>query len=330
MGLKYKLYVTLKRRHELAEVSNNISKKEGKCRVGVYLDVLHSLYKYGTIPTEFQALNFTNRSSENRKSFVTVLWLTEQLDKYNPQEYRKFFHDKRLFNSTFSEFLNRDWMPIEGITDELKSFLAEHNKVVMKNASGCSGKQVYVSNEDDTTEKLLCMIKEDGFNLIEESIVNAPPIRAFNPTSLNTIRIVTVRSGDYFNIICACLRIGAKGATVDNVSCGGTSARINVETHKLDSVFFANAYREIPESQVGRNDIGFEIPFWSETVDLVTKASLKVPQIHIVGWDVAITPNGPALIEGNESFHTVVMQLYASVSEPGIKEAFAEALAHIH
>lgn len=188
---------------------------------------------------------------------------------------------------------------------------------------------MYVSTPEDTVETLLDNINKNGFNLAEEAIVNEESIRAFNPTSLNTIRIVTVRSGDYFKIICACLRIGAKGSSVDNVSSGGTSARINLETHKLDSVFFANAYREIPTSQSGRNDIGFEIPYWKETVKLVEEASKKIPQIHIVGWDVAITPKGPALIEGNESFHTDVMQVYASATEPGIKDVFCEALTHI-
>lgn len=133
--------------------------------------------------------------------------------------------------------------------------------ILLKKSGGCSGKQVYVSKETDTKQSLLDLINKEKFDLIEEAITNCEEIKRLNPTSLNTIRIVTFRSGSYFKVICACLRIGAKGALVDNVSCGGTSARINLDTHKLDSIFFANSYRETPNSQKERNEIGLTIPY---------------------------------------------------------------------
>ena len=44
---------------------------------------------------------------------------------------------------------------------------------------------------------------------------------------------------------------------------------------------------------------GFEIPFFNEAVDLCKRAAMVVPQVQYVGWDVAITPSGPVIIEGN-------------------------------
>lgn len=32
---------------------------------------------------------------------------------------------------------------------------------------------------------------------------------------------------------------------------------------------------------------------------MLTSAAKEIPQVAYVGWDVAITPNGPVLIEGN-------------------------------
>ena len=97
----------------------------------------------------------------------------------------------------------------------------------------------------------------------------------------------------------------------------------------MDSKFFANSYRECENSQSGRDEIGMLIPYWNEVVEMAERASLKVPQIHYVGWDIAITDKGPVMIEGNESFHTDVMQFYASVNEHGLKTIFDETLNHI-
>ena len=36
-----------------------------------------------------------------------------------------------------------------------------------------------------------------------------------------------------------------------------------------------------------------------EAKEMILKAAMEVPQIRYIGWDVAVTPTGPAIIEGN-------------------------------
>jgi hypothetical protein len=60
-----------------------------------------------------------------------------------------------------------------------------------------------------------------------------------------------------------------------------------------------NVYRNHPET--GKTIQGFKIPYWEEMIELVEKASKVVSEVGYIGWDVAITPNGPILIEGNTS-----------------------------
>lgn len=313
----------------LLKMSKNVSLSSGKSRFYVICSAIYCLYKFGAIFTEYQAFDFIRRTNENRATFVTVLWLLKILKRYNPQEFRDVFHDKRKFDKEFAEFIKRDSMNITTCDDKLNIFLDKHKKIVLKKSRGCSGKQIYVSKDTDTKESIIELIQKEHFDLIEEAIINCKEIKRLNPTSLNTIRIVTFRDGTYFKVLCACLRIGAVGSSVDNVSCGGTAARINLSTHKLDSKFFANSYRECENSQSGRDEIGMLIPYWNEVVEMAERASLKVPQIHYVGWDIAITDKGPVMIEGNESFHTDVMQFYASVNEHGLKTIFDETLNHI-
>ena len=44
---------------------------------------------------------------------------------------------------------------------------------------------------------------------------------------------------------------------------------------------------------------GFKIPYWEKIKSMVIEAAKVNPNIHIVGWDVAIQKDGPLLIEGN-------------------------------
>ena len=44
---------------------------------------------------------------------------------------------------------------------------------------------------------------------------------------------------------------------------------------------------------------GQQLPYWDELRDLVETTSASFYPIRLVGWDVAITPSGPVILEGN-------------------------------
>ena len=44
---------------------------------------------------------------------------------------------------------------------------------------------------------------------------------------------------------------------------------------------------------------GRDIPFFKDALKLVKDAAITIPHVRFVGWDVAITNDGPELIEGN-------------------------------
>ena len=45
--------------------------------------------------------------------------------------------------------------------------------------------------------------------------------------------------------------------------------------------------------------MNIQLPYWKETLWMLEKAAAQIPQLGYVGWDVAITPDKPILIEGN-------------------------------
>jgi glutathione synthase/RimK-type ligase-like ATP-grasp enzyme len=50
----------------------------------------------------------------------------------------------------------------------------------------------------------------------------------------------------------------------------------------------------------GTGIVGFQVPLWDESLRLTQEAAKLVPEVAYVGWDVAVTPDGPVLVEGNE------------------------------
>jgi hypothetical protein len=47
---------------------------------------------------------------------------------------------------------------------------------------------------------------------------------------------------------------------------------------------------------------GFEIPCWNEILETTLKATRAFHELGTIGWDVALTEDGPCLIEGNSHY----------------------------
>jgi hypothetical protein len=58
----------------------------------------------------------------------------------------------------------------------------------------------------------------------------------------------------------------------------------------------------------GMRVTGRVLPFWREVLELALAAHRQVPQRVLVGWDIALTAEGPMLIEGNSMPDTVFPQ----------------------
>jgi hypothetical protein len=51
---------------------------------------------------------------------------------------------------------------------------------------------------------------------------------------------------------------------------------------------------------------GYQIPHWAETKALAARAHDLFPEFGVFGWDVAVTPEGPLIIECNANpFHAL-------------------------
>lgn len=137
---------------------------------------------------------------------------------------------------------------------------------------------------------------------IQERLKQHEKMNLLNDTSVNTLRIVTYRSGMDILLIYSVVRIGKKGSVVDNQCAGGISTVIG-EDGKLGGMAFGG----FTAVGVGKTDSGvlldgFEIPSYQKAVETVKRLHYQLPFFNLIGWDVAIDEEGdPVVIEWNAS-----------------------------
>ena len=168
--------------------------------------------------------------------------------------------------------------------------------------------------------------------LFQETIEQHPILDAVYPHSLNTLRVTTcIPRDDTVCIACARMRFGQGGRCVDNGSSGGFHAGVDLETGRLKTRgiqayrFGGNVYDHHPDSGVAIRDL--QLPLFSEAMELVRAAAnhLRYP---LVGWDVAFTPGGPIITEGNDDldYYDDEMASGAYMANPVLRP-FIEELA---
>ena len=123
---------------------------------------------------------------------------------------------------------------------------------------------------------------------------------ALNPTSVNTVRLLTYRRDNTIELLYAVARIGRKGEFIDNESKGGITCKIN-----KDGCLNKFAYGSLNEGKITQTDSGviidnYKIPSYNKIVEIVKTLHLNLPYFNLAGWDIAIEKDGaPLFIEWN-------------------------------
>lgn len=158
----------------------------------------------------------------------------------------------------------------------------------------------------------LKQILYSGDYLIQERIVQHPKISKLCSTSLNSIRLQTImtETGEVIPFAPG-LRMGREGATVDNWAKGGIFVGIDLQSGKLyEKGFIKPIYGTSTtyhlDSKIVFKD--YEIPFFHDAVSLAIQLHKRMYRCHSIGWDIAITENGPVFIEGNGLWEISLLQ----------------------
>ena len=239
------------------------------------------------------------KTEEERKEFISKLQMDALSLKlrmmYPDYDNKTLLNDKEKFLSHMTSLglCHRRWLYAPNATfDEFADIIGSVDCIMKPHALSCgrgifkvlkqSGPQVKSLYEECITDRIL----------VEECIKGCEAIQAFHPSSLNTIRLITIGYEGKAQLLGAIIRMGQGDTVVDNSALGGFYASIDIETGVVnsDGVTVTGETATVhPDSNLRIK--GFEIPYWNELVEYVLSASRQIKSI-IIGWDVAITENG--------------------------------------
>ena len=301
---------------------DEIHKENGKSKLSIFYDMQKCARRYGAGYSDYYLLEFYKKTDSQRNTYLTGGRNSELCKKYYDMNYLHCFVNKDEFNEIFKEYIKRDWIRVNTANKkQVIDFFEKHNVFMAKPIDGFSGKgieKIDVNSFTSLDELYIYLTSEGSDYILEEIIKQHEDLNKLYPNAINTIRVVTILTTENnkpfvtlseeerktaklkCHIIYSCCRIG-NGNYVDNFGSGGMVAPVDEKTGiiKEDAMDKQkNIYKQHPET--GCVIKGFKFPYWNEVLELCEKASFEVPQIGYVGWDVAITPEGPVFVEGNE------------------------------
>ena len=283
---------------------DDLHKLTGKGKISLFCDIVYTGIKYQAGYEDYAFFKFYDVPRKNRETYLTRGINNQLVKMLNDPEYMYYTDDKSKFHEVYKEFAARDSIYLKEATkEEFLEFAARHEYIMIKPFDDGSGIGIEKLAPKDyaSYEELYDYIMSTNSLLVEEVITQHDDMAKLCPTSVNTLRIVTIRhpETDEISIPFAAMRAGT-GKPMDNLYAGGVLTILDENT----GVALFPAQNEELEvfthhPVTGTPIEGFQVPFWEETIEFIKKAALVTPQLRYVGWDVAITKNGPLLIEGN-------------------------------
>ena len=332
---------------------NIVKAKTNKSKFIIFCDMVWCGLRYGAGYVDYDVIGFYKLNHKQRKSMLTRGINNNFVKHLNEKEYWHIFNNKNEFNSAFSKFVTRDWIyPVTDNKEEVLKWLEKHKIFFAKPNGGQCGKGIEKINLDNLEDildsnqskaghqsakdinlnrldDLYNYLVENKLELLEEPIQQHEKMNSLNPTSVNTIRMVTVMNKEKdVTILTAFARIG-NGKCVDNFNSGGMTAKIDIETGKIleDAV---NKKGEIFENHpITETKIkGFQVPNWENAKNMVKEAAKMSEHVRYVGWDVAVTKDGVTLVEGNQFPGHDIYQVAEKMKEGqlGVLPEFKKAL----
>ena len=282
----------------------------GRGSFGLKKDILKAYQKYGTTADEYFLFGYMGRGEDYRSAFLAdkykdIYSINCSKGELSGIEVYHDLSDKYNFYCKYKKYFNRAAIKITDVSDleAFMQFVNAHSQFIIKPLTGSLGGGVQrdcVSGSRPAKEVFDDWLANGKWS-VEELINQKDEMALWNATSINTVRIPSIRSSKGIIILQPFFRTGREGMVVDNAGAGGIFATLDAKTgivisNGLDES--GNTYERHPDSNM--KYIGYHIPEWEGLLAIANKIHNEMPCYHkYVAFDFAYSERGWVLVEAN-------------------------------
>jgi hypothetical protein len=227
--------------------------------------------------------------------------------------------------------------PVGQTDSTITETLSEAGRLVLKPITGGKGAGIAViesidgelrwNGEQTDSSSIAGLLADCDGMLIVSFVPNHEYADRIFPDATNTVRIHSVVDTETraVSLVRGLHRFGSeRSAPTDNWSRGGYLAPIDIETGTVRPLVVRDGLSRTRLDQhpgTGARVAGVEIPHWDQACALVRDAAALHRDAPLVGWDIAVSPDGPVIIEANARPSILGLQLRDGLlTEPAFRK----------
>ena len=293
--------------------------------------LLATIERTGCTPTEFFLYRFYELTEEQQDTYYIAKYQKIFQKKYGvDKDFVALLYDKERTNNYFAEYVRRPWCVNTKVTfEQFCDIFKDTERVMYKPIAGHRGygvEAIYLTPE--TMKEIYDRLATYPEGVVEAFIKQHPEMCKLSPTSVNSLRFVTFSSntkpvtadGKMMDIAYSIVRFGREGAIVDNLHSGGMVANVDLETGCLSTDGAdRNGDLWVDHPDTGVTIKGFKVPYFEEAREMVKEAIATRKVEGYIGWDIAISENGPMLLEVNDRPGSDGLQTAPAQAKMGMK-----------
>jgi hypothetical protein len=304
-------------------------------RFRVLVDYLNLYRDKGLTTKEYYDFEFEKQGQEFRYTFLGLNEQRYYLEYLNPIKYYSLARNKYLAHKVLDKVgvrkttlycyyqpESRYHINVECASDlgGVLRILKEKDvrSCVVKTTESSHGDSVWVIKSIVYHDTDAVLTRFDNLVLMLSSILGQDPLifesvvsqtkqfSGFNDSSVNTVRFMTTLYPDGSSrVVAAFFKVGRAGKCVDNAGSGGNvDACVDVESGEIKYPVQFDGWRNIKRIEChpdnGSQLNGVYINNWQSIKEDVMKFQQAFPYCKAAGWDIAITDEGPIIIEVND------------------------------
>lgn len=326
-----------------------------KSKKRIFFDQFHNILKFGSVEDYYYNYGHDRITSSNMNDYMLEPVHVKIISEANAHpygknvpwekqfDYKALVRDKYLFALMMKGFSlpapatigliygDNFYIQAENRVVELHEILNYDMNVMLKPVTGNGGIGMHhiiinngiISKGEDKLDvnELKSLLKKKERYLVQEFVTEQHlEMASLFPGSINTLRVTMARDdNEKIHLLGVMCLMGAGDMIVSNWHYGGVI--INVKSNGyLNEYGYSNSLKRInkhPDTGIVFKD--FKVPFYEKVIDICYNAMTCFYGLKTLGWDIAITPEGPIFIEGNDMWG---MPAHQMVEERGWREYY--------